>query len=75
MLDDEAPRSELIAKLIRAGYLRPERPHDPDAVAGAIARMKEDLRSGGSGGRRKGRRDETRRPPANIAKLPDLIGR
>ena len=52
MLDDEAPRSELIAKLIRAGYLRPERQHDPDAVAGVIARIKEDLRSGGSGGRR-----------------------
>jgi hypothetical protein len=38
--------SELIAKLIRAGYLRSERQHDPDAVTSAIARIKEDLRSG-----------------------------
>ncbi len=42
----QASSGELIAKLVRAGYLRPERQHDPDAVANAIARMKEFLRSG-----------------------------
>jgi hypothetical protein len=44
-----APRSgnsEVIAKLISAGYLQPEQRNDPDAVAKAIARMKLDLRTG-----------------------------
>jgi len=44
-----APRlgdSEMIAKLINAGYLQPEQRNDPDAVTKAIARMKLDLRTG-----------------------------
>jgi hypothetical protein len=40
--------NEMIAKLVRAGYLRPEHRHDPDAIASAIANMKQALRSGGS---------------------------
>jgi hypothetical protein len=42
----------MIAKLIKAGYLRPDRRHDVDAITNAIAEVKEDLRSGGSGDRR-----------------------
>jgi hypothetical protein len=44
-----APRSgdsEMIAKLIRAGYLQPKQRNDPGAIADAIARMKLDLRTG-----------------------------
>jgi hypothetical protein len=37
----------LIAKLIKARYLRPEHRHDPDAIASAMANMKQALRSGG----------------------------
>ena len=47
-----APRSgnsEVIAKLISAGYLQPEQRNDPVAVAQAIARMKLDLRIGNGG--------------------------
>ena len=40
--------SEMIAKLIRAGYLKPARRHDADAITKAIARMKNDLRGGGT---------------------------
>jgi hypothetical protein len=40
--------NEMIAKLIKAGYLRPEHQHDADAITSAIANMKQDLRSGGS---------------------------
>jgi hypothetical protein len=43
----------MIAKLIKAGYLRPDRRHDVDAITSAIAKMKEDLRSGGSRDRRR----------------------
>jgi hypothetical protein len=39
---------EMIEKLVKAGYLRPEQRHDADAVTSAIANMKQDLRSGGS---------------------------
>ena len=39
--------NEMIAKLVKAGYLRPEHRHDPDAIASAIANMKQALRSGG----------------------------
>ena len=39
--------SEMIAKLIRAGYLE-QRRHDADAITKAIARMKNDLRGGGT---------------------------
>jgi hypothetical protein len=41
--------SEVIAKLISAGYLQPEQRNDPVAVAQAIARMKLDLRIGNGG--------------------------
>jgi hypothetical protein len=42
-------RNEMIAKLIKAGYLRPEHLQDADAITSAIANMKQDdLRSGGS---------------------------
>jgi hypothetical protein len=40
--------NELIAKLIKAGYLRPEHLQDADAITSAIANMKQDLRSGSS---------------------------
>jgi hypothetical protein len=37
---------EMIAQLIRAGYLPSDQRHDPDAITNAIARMKLDLRTG-----------------------------
>ena len=37
---------ELIARLIKAGYLRPALRHDVDAITAAIARLREDLRGG-----------------------------
>jgi len=40
--------SEMIAKLIRAGYLKSARRHDADAITKAIAQMKQDLRGGGT---------------------------
>ena len=43
----QAASQELIAKLIKAGYLQPALRNDPDAVTTAIARLKEDLRGGG----------------------------
>ena len=41
--------NELIAKLIGAGYLRPDQRHDGDAITNAIVRMKLDLRTGSGG--------------------------
>ena len=41
--------SEMIAKLISAGYLRPDQRHDLDAITKAISRMKLDLRTGKNG--------------------------
>jgi hypothetical protein len=40
------PRSsqELVARLIKSGYLQPALRNDPDAITTAIARLKEDLR-------------------------------
>ena len=38
--------SEMIVKLIRAGYLQPARRHDADAITQAIAKMEQDLRGG-----------------------------
>jgi hypothetical protein len=35
---------ELIARLIKAGYLQPALRNDADAITTAIARLKEDLR-------------------------------
>src|SRR3984957_4189824 len=40
--------NEMIAKLVKAGYLRPEHRHDPDAIASAIDKMRLALRSGRS---------------------------
>jgi hypothetical protein len=36
----------MIAKLVKAGYLRPEHRHDADAITSAITNMKQALRSG-----------------------------
>jgi hypothetical protein len=35
---------EMIAKLIKAGYLRPTQRNNADAITKAIAKMKQDLR-------------------------------
>ena len=40
--------NEMIAKRVKAGYLRPEHRHDADAISSAIANMKQALRSGDS---------------------------
>ena len=43
----QAASHELIAKLVKAGYLRPALCNDADAVTAAIAQLKQDLRAGG----------------------------
>jgi hypothetical protein len=43
----QAASRELIAGLVKAGYLRAALRHDADAITAAIARLKQDLRSGG----------------------------
>ena len=43
----QAASQELIAKLVKAGYLEPGLCNDVVAVANAIARLKQDLRGGG----------------------------
>ena len=43
----QAASREMIAKLIKAGYLRPVLRNDADAITLAIARMKQDLRGAG----------------------------
>ena len=43
----QAASRELIAKLVEAGYLRPALRHDANGITAAIARLKQDLRSGG----------------------------
>jgi hypothetical protein len=42
--------SDMIARLVSAGYLQPEQRNDPEAIASAIARMKVDLRGGKGNG-------------------------
>jgi hypothetical protein len=42
----EAASQELIAKLVKAGYLQPGLCNDAVAVANAIVRLKQDLRRG-----------------------------
>ena len=42
----QAASHELIAKLVKAGYLRPALCNDADAVTAAIAQLKQDLRAG-----------------------------
>ncbi len=42
----QAGPGEMIAKLVKAGYLQPERQHDANAITSAIFKMKDDLRSG-----------------------------
>ena len=41
-------RNEMIAKPVKAGYLRPDHRHDADAITSAIANMKQALRSAGT---------------------------
>ena len=41
-----AGHNEMIAKLVGAGYLRPDQRHDPNAITKAIEQMKLDLRNG-----------------------------
>ncbi len=43
---------EMIAKLVKSGYLQPEQRNDADAITAAIARMKQDLRELRQRGRR-----------------------
>lgn len=43
----QAASREMIAKLVKAGYLQPARCNDTDAITQAIAQMKQDLRGGG----------------------------
>jgi hypothetical protein len=43
----QAPSQDLIAKLIKAGYLQPGLCNDAVAVAKAIARLEQDLGGGG----------------------------
>jgi hypothetical protein len=40
-----ATSNEMAERLIKAGYLQPALRHDSKAIASAIARMKQDLRS------------------------------
>jgi hypothetical protein len=40
----QSASQELIAKLIKAGYLQPSLHSEPDAVTTAIARLKQNLR-------------------------------
>ena len=42
----QAASQELIARLVKAGYLRPALRNDADAITTAIAQLKEDLRGG-----------------------------
>ncbi len=49
----EAAPKELIAKLVRAGYLEPGLGNDAVAVAKASAWLKQDLRGGGDKGKPK----------------------
>ncbi len=43
---------EMIAKLVKSGYLQPEQRNDADAITTAIARMKQGLRELRQRGRR-----------------------
>ena len=46
-MSEDAPfPNEMIAKLVKAGYLRSEHVQDADAITSAIANMKQVLRSG-----------------------------
>ena len=54
--------SEMIAKLIRAGYLRPDQRDDANAITSAIARVKLALRTGN---------DSQRRDPGNGSERRD----
>jgi hypothetical protein len=58
----QAASQELIAKLIKAGYLRPALRNDADAVTTAIARLKQDLRGGGGSDATQNRYKMTGRP-------------
>jgi hypothetical protein len=43
----QAGSREMVAKLIKAGYLQPALRNEADAITLAIARMKQDLRGAG----------------------------
>ena len=44
---NQAASREMIAKLVKAGYLQPALFNDADAITSAIAQMKQDLRGRG----------------------------
>jgi hypothetical protein len=46
--DHAAAADEMIAKLVKAGYLQTEQRHDADAITSAIANMKQGLRKNGN---------------------------
>ncbi len=52
---------EMIAKLVKAGYLLPALHHDADAITRAIAQMKQDLR---------GRSGDDDGPPTTTVQAP-----
>jgi hypothetical protein len=43
----QAASREMVAKLIKSGYLQPALRNDADAITRAIASLKQDLRGGG----------------------------
>jgi hypothetical protein len=47
---NQAASREMIAKLVKAGYLQPALRHDADAITSAITQMKDDLRGRGVNG-------------------------
>ena len=46
-VSQQAASQDLIARLVKSGYLEPALRNDPDAITIAIAGLKEDLRGGG----------------------------
>jgi hypothetical protein len=49
----QAASQELVAKLVKTGYLQPGLCNDAVAIANAIGRLKQDLRGGGDDGKPK----------------------
>jgi hypothetical protein len=58
----QAAPQELIAKLVKARYLRPALRNDADAITTAITRLKQDLRGGGGSDEGQSRYKITGRP-------------
>jgi hypothetical protein len=48
LFPNRIPSDQMIAKLVKAGYLRREHQHDANAITTAIAHMKRDLRKNGN---------------------------